>query len=593
MRRKFVLIEQSLRDVGGHYFEYAREILHAAQAAGYQPVLATHQEFADAAHLPADCRVLPLFPYGSDKIHRIPSAYSFGLWRQIAASRGNPAAIAARLADAVSDRCKAALSGLRWWRRISRIRGFATACEKLFSQCPLAVGDQVLCSTMSDMDLLGLVRYLSQHPDSTKAAWHLQFHFSVFCGRDPDYPAQDRSVEALRQRMATAIESIPQHRLHFYTTTDELGRQFNRLNVAPFRTLPWPVGRQFHGSHHAQRDDAFRGAKGDNAPLRVLCAGAVRREKGSDQLGALARSLWAGLLQPRKVQLLFQLGSKRRYERLTELPPGSFQPAASIDRLPDSPLVSLPHPLSPDDYARVLKRADIGLLTYNAEVYFARCSGILVELLAAGVPVIVPAGCWLAEQIAAANQQHLDELALQATSLRAQTSRAGELELAVAPGSSHLLLRCWRPLSEPLGSYLRIRTTQFDARGRPAKTSTSIVGCRQVASAPFSALIALEPECAKLQIAISSAYHSAPPPLLKWSADQLAPPAGAARWPAGLVGLTFADLNDIPVLLADIAANHGHYRAGAAAFARTWQAEHAAERTIELLTGRPTISAAA
>src|SRR6186713_1124766 len=130
-RRKFVLIEQSLREVGGHYLEYAREILQAAEAAGYEPVLATHREFRGADRLPGGWRVLPLFPYGSDKIHRIPSAYSFGLWRQIAASRGNLPAIAARVADAVSDRCKAAVSGLRWWRRTTRIGGFAAACKSL------------------------------------------------------------------------------------------------------------------------------------------------------------------------------------------------------------------------------------------------------------------------------------------------------------------------------------------------------------------------------------------------------------------------------------------------------------------------------
>ena len=90
-----MLIEQSLREVGGHYLEYAREILQAAAAAGYEPILATHCEFRGADRLPSGWRVLPLFPYGSDKIHRIPSAYSFGLWRQIVASRGNLPAIAA------------------------------------------------------------------------------------------------------------------------------------------------------------------------------------------------------------------------------------------------------------------------------------------------------------------------------------------------------------------------------------------------------------------------------------------------------------------------------------------------------------------
>jgi hypothetical protein len=335
-RLKFILIEQSLREVGGHYFEYAREILRAAEAAGYEPVLACHQQFAEADRFPSHWQIFPLFPFTSDRIHRIPSAYSFGLWRQMAASRGSLSAITSRIADALSDRCKAAVSGLRWWRRLSRIRGFAAACETLFREYTLNEGDQVLCSTMSDMDLLGLTQFLRVHPESARAAWHLQFHFSVYCGRDPDYAGQDPNAQALRKRMKGALASIPQHRLHFYTTTDELGRQFNRLNVAKFETLPWPVGRQFHTDEtHTKVAGTLRvpspGLRPANT-LRVICAGAVRREKGSDQLGSLAKSLWRDLLEPRTVQLLFQLGQKRRWQQMLELSSGSF--AASVVQSP-------------------------------------------------------------------------------------------------------------------------------------------------------------------------------------------------------------------------------------------------------------------
>jgi glycosyltransferase involved in cell wall biosynthesis len=570
MHPKFVLIEQSLREVGGHYLEYAREILQAAAAAGYEPILATHCEFRGADRLPSGWRVLPFFPYGSDKIHRIPSAYSFGLWRQIVASRGNLPAIAARVADAVSDRCKAALSSLRWWRRITRIRGFSAACETLYRECPLAPGDQVLCSTMSDMDLLGLVRYLRSNPQSAQADWHLQFHFSVFCGRDPDYPAQEGNVVALKRRMAGALDSIPKHRLHFYTTTDELGRQFNRLNVAPFETLPWPVGRQFQCDERAERTAPAR------LPLRVLCAGAVRREKGSDQLGSLSRALWDDLLQPRKAQLLFQLGNKRRWHQLTELPAGSFQQAASIDNLSDAPLVALPHPLQPEDYARLIKSADIGLLLYNADVYFARCSGILAELLAAGVPVIVPAGGWLAEQFAEANQSYLAALAGRA--LATHPSPAQAAALPVPPGSSDLIVSVRTTEVLRPGSYLRVAVEQFDAAGRPLDRFAAIVGQTSVSHEPASALFHLAtaaPRCGNCSL---------------WRFRQAEPvhriPAALAlvmRTAAGKVGLTFAEPADIPRLLAEMVANHPQYQEAARDFSRRWSRDHAAERTIELL----------
>jgi glycosyltransferase involved in cell wall biosynthesis len=581
MRSKFILIEQSLRDVGGHYFEYAREILHAAEAAGFEPVLATHRDFQGVDRLPRRWRVLPLFLFTSDKIHRIPSAYSFGLWRQIMASGGNLPAIASRVADAVSDRCKAAVSRLRWLRRMTRVRGFSAACQRLFEQCPLAAGDQVLCSTVSDMDFLGLVRFLRRHPDSAQAAWHLQFHFSVYCGRDPDYPVQDRQTRALRERMKAAIASVPEHRLHFYTTTDELGRQFNRLDVARFETLPWPVGEQFRAS------DGPRNAPAPApAPLRVLCAGAVRREKGSDRLGLLARSLWDNMLQPRKIQLLFQLGSKRRWQKLTELPAGSFETAASIDQLPAAPLVSLPHPLQPDDYARMIQSADVGLLLYNADVYFARCSGILAELLAAGVPVIVPAGGWLAGQFAEENYRHLDELAARAS--HSQSISGPQSILSVPAGSSDAVIRLWRVDANRPGSYVRLAVEQIDADGKSLGRATKIVGHRSTAlAAPVSALFHLAPGCASVRVAISSAYHKSAPVIEKASAAFLAAPAsGEGHWPAGRVGLSFSDPAEIPRLLAELVGQHAHYRAGARAFASRWAEEHAALRTIEQIVRR-------
>ena len=600
-RPKFVLLEQSLFEVGGHYFEYAADVLRAAESAGYQPILAAHRRFAAGHRLPSRWHVRSIFPYGSDRIHRIPSAYSFPLWRQMAAGHGGWAALVSRLADACADRCKAAISRWRWWRRRTRVAAFAASCEALFREFPLAEGDQVLCSTMADMDLLGLVRFLSRHPDTAKADWHLQFHFSVFCGRDPDYPAQAPRVEALRRRMATALATIPKHRLHCYTTTDELGRQFNRLNVAPFKTLSWPVGPQFHSDQRSSLDDTRRlkAAASHNRPLRVLCAGAVRREKGSDQLGSIARSLWDRLLEPGRIQLLFQLGSKRRAATMVELPRTSFAAAKDVADLPDAPLVSLPHPLQPEDYARLITSANIGLLLYNSDVYFARCSGILAELLAAGVPAIVPAGCWLAEQIAEENFRHLDVLSerhrlvpcLSARELGWQ--RAGHLGLETSftrpLESQDFIVRFRHAPGAMPGSYLRIECQQFDRAFVSLGSFATIVGRREGSDGlrlPVSALFHLDAGCASARLTVTNAYQDVLPQFEDAYVDFLAAPTHAVHWPAGGIGLTLTGVADVPTLLQEMVDHHEHYRRAAQAFSRRWAAGHAAEQTIAQLAAR-------
>ena len=43
---KFVLIDHSLKQIGGHHYEYAIHILTAAHEAGYEPVLAVYRHIA-------------------------------------------------------------------------------------------------------------------------------------------------------------------------------------------------------------------------------------------------------------------------------------------------------------------------------------------------------------------------------------------------------------------------------------------------------------------------------------------------------------------------------------------------------------------
>lgn len=63
------------------------------------------------------------------------------------------------------------------------------------------------------------------------------------------------------------------------------------------------------------------------------------------------------------------------------------------------PLEVITNHLPTESYHRWLSTADLGLFLYDPTRYEARCSGILLEMLARGVPVIVPDHCWLASQV--------------------------------------------------------------------------------------------------------------------------------------------------------------------------------------------------
>ena len=58
---KFYLIDESLCDVGGHHYGFARLVLGAAAEFGYDVVLATHRSFGDAGFLPPSSQILRLY----------------------------------------------------------------------------------------------------------------------------------------------------------------------------------------------------------------------------------------------------------------------------------------------------------------------------------------------------------------------------------------------------------------------------------------------------------------------------------------------------------------------------------------------------
>ena len=60
---KFILIDHSIRSYGGHYFEYAVHVLHAAAAAGYKPILAVNREYKLDPSVTPEFEVHPLYKY--------------------------------------------------------------------------------------------------------------------------------------------------------------------------------------------------------------------------------------------------------------------------------------------------------------------------------------------------------------------------------------------------------------------------------------------------------------------------------------------------------------------------------------------------
>lgn len=566
---QFVLVDQSLRDLGGHHYPFAVGVLKAAAAAGLTPVLATHRGFRDREHLPAGWRVHPVF--------RHPSYSRLTLDQQ--AARGT--ALEGSRSRLTWLRELLRLGGERGRRR--HVRAFADDCAQLFGELSLADGDQVLMATTSELDFAGLVEFLADAPATQKANWHLLFHFPIFRGREPDYGTQSAVVDAVGAVFRRALNRLPRHGLHFYCTTQRLADQYARLGVAPFIALPYPVYELFRAAPMSR----------EARPLQIACVGHSRREKGYGHLEEIVRPLWLDYFAQGRARLVLQ--TSKRKDRLA-LPArlGQARVSAGVE-----PVSYAPFPLDLDCYAALVRAADIGLMIYDSERYYTRCSGVLLEMLCSGVPVIVPAGSWLAEQIAEENQRWLAEAAGwlprvpqgaagddDAHGIVAFGHNGATSDWAVPPGATELLLRFrWQAPVEP-GTYLSIEAEQIDAAGARLKSSAVIVGHRPAGDA-VRALVHLIPGSVRLRISWRNAWHDGPISLidvLHEFVTAAALPGG--HCPMGAVGLAFSDVAEIPDLLREMLDHIAHYRERARAFSGECAGYHNPQRLVAELLNR-------
>lgn len=545
MTKKFVLIDHSMKDLGGHYYTYASCVLPAAERAGFQPVLAMHREFRDFAALPASWQSHAVFHHKSYSQRTLDTGDS----------RGTFSGWWARTR--------------RKWRARERQRfagSFAKDCAVLLEKVRPTAGDHVFFASASEIDLDGLATFLRDaSAEYQRVHWHLQFHLGLFEGRDPDYPEQQASRDFMREIFLHALSRVPHHHIHLYCTTRELTAQYQFLDVAPFHTLPYPVHPLFL---------LPSAPKTSTDSVRIACLGHTRREKGYRELPLVVRRLWDDYLSKGRAQLVMQ--TKRR--DLRRALDSTVRNLGAHSAVP--PVAYAPFPLDLERYAELVRSSDVGLLLYDSTRYYARCSGVLLEMLSAGVPVIVPGGCWLSEQIHDENQRHLREIATSAPTLKhisgadiswqpaitnngaiSFTDSPAIGEFAIPSGARSLLLRLrWlEPMTR--GTYARLDIEQSDARGQLLHSFAAIVGPGGDPAAVY-ALFHLHEGARQLRLKWRNAWDTG-----RISVNDVECQLFAEHHPAGSVGLSAANMDQSGELLGDVLMHIDHYRRRSAAFA--------------------------
>lgn len=653
---RFVLLDHSIKRLGGHNFEYAIQVLTAAKQAGYQPVLAVNRRFFEGENIPADWTVVPTYthttyemPKWQDRRRRldphgefanvkaprnlvarsVSEGESLSLSLTLRATKGNevePRSSARSISEKVPTPTlwQTLTKPFRKWQYCRYLRQeaqfierFANETAQLCQRLELGPGDQVLISTLHESEVLALARLFRRDPATARIDWHLQFHFRLFPGREPDYAAQLPRAEHVRTALAE-IAALPQARVKSYCTTERLAEQYRQLETVPFRVLSWPINPALF---------AKRPPCDPERPLRIGVPGCVRAEKGTQNLVRVLQGMEREFLETREVQFLLQshrLGKLaaplRKHARMVSTPA-----EAEVCR---APVTVVKWPLASEDYKQFVCQTDIGLLLYNADDYYARLSGILVEQLAAGIPVIVPAGCWLAEQIAEPNWQHLDRLrrelpalnhvpasewdwiepspstwfALPVTKPRLHRPNQGSAEIvlcepdrpqrsavfAVDSRATHLAVD-WSWV-EPIarGRFLRIEATARNSAGMTLQRWTEITERRPPENVPDTVstqgiFIPLPAGTAAVELTFRNAYGTEAIVVRDMAARCVDAFASATGCPLSAVGLIAADVSMAVPLLREMLKHYPHYRATAEQHAAKIHALYTPSRVVAQL----------
>lgn len=370
---RFALLDHGLTGPLGHNLTYARRVLAAARAQGFEPLAGVGRTGGGE---PLGAPALPVFPRDvwannpaeGRRWHALallartlhPAAMSPPAVDVSAgaATAGDPSATLSRIGRGLRSDA-AALFASR-----SNVGRFAAEMDGFIAEAGLQTGDIVYMPTVIAAELQALDRLLDRSASARALRWRAMLR----------YAPQSRPVRAALAAAAGRLHRRADADVAFFSDTEPLCAAYEALCDAPFGLLPVPV--ELDGSPRARPGE----------PLTVGYLGDARDEKGFDLLPEVVRLSRKG--RPLRFVLQVNLNT-------LEGDPGARAAVAELAAVDGPGVERVAGPLSADRYRALFARTDIVLLPYRPQAYAARSSGVLMEAIAAGLPSVVTPGGWM------------------------------------------------------------------------------------------------------------------------------------------------------------------------------------------------------
>jgi hypothetical protein len=431
-------------------------------------------------------------------------------------------------------------------------------------------------ATASELEALGLARAITAARPPRGVGWHVQFHFPIFRGFAADFPRQEQRLTAARDALRAAATAAAPHAITYHATTADLAAEHERLVSGPVRVLPYPAQAPAPAS------------RPPHGPIRIACLGDARPEKHSECLAAVVAEIAADPAVADRVR--FAVQTNRGYPATSRKPEHGAVTrtlaALASAAAAGAPLDLLPGPLDAETYARELAAADVLLLPYDQGRYRSRCSGVVLEALAAGAVPIMTGGGWMARQIATAIEAHAAAVVARGRVLATQPlaePRIGRqpltIDLEALPAVTGQAAVVAVEVAWEAADHLRfaLPPVRVAVTGGPAGPATVLAAG---AGAGVSTAIMPLTAAAGLRVEITPACGA-----------QAAAPAAitvrelvtAAPVPASAVGVVIDAPADAPAAIREVVRHAGHYRATAAAHAAICGQTVAADEIVRRL----------
>jgi hypothetical protein len=572
--RKFILVDPLISGFVGHFTELGSVVLGAASEFGYSPVALVNKKFPAANGAFRNIEIGRAFTYQrANKWSLGPEGRSYcsrDIW-----GKPNCRSFALRAYQSVADKLRG-VSPNRILRQTSdellnALRGYE-----------LNEGDLVFFQTTDDFMLLIAANAFSRLEGNARLNLAFLWHTPYQKGREAEFENGWPILPHLVRQIDGCDGFLHRHNVLFLSTTEEIKTILNGSTATKrWRDVAYPVNDDFKPLSKSR----------EHLPYRILLGGAQRAEKGKRSLPHAISALWPGTLSTGKWDLTLQASAKdarglipAKTKKLIGMDSGSTQSSVRI----------LGGALDAASYLSLIRSSDVGLFLYRSRKYYARCSGVFVEMLACGLPVVVPSGSWLSRQLSPIIYQYLDDVKTQFAFENERECTVGEDILSLSSFSSQVstavpsdacVLITPNIVNAKAWSYVGVDIlTEFED-GEHVLTESRILelGCAK----PTRFIVGQQPGRKNIHLRFFVPYGKVPLHLHSLCFSITEP--GSVAVPRSAVGIIYNRIDDLPSCFSELDLHLSHYFSTASQNSTSWRHRHSGHvfmNTMETLLQR-------